>query len=120
MIVKPVRILQGELKMRESITIMCMLMVALSADSIEPLDLDLLRLDFTNCRCSVVCCRLGQEVLELFDATFPHRHPKRIEIVGALDWEQAAMTAAMKDIQEKNACPNGRIVFIDCAPTPGD
>lgn len=50
---------------------------------IRTTDLDLQRLDLSNCRCPVECCRLGEDVLASCHYASTN-WPKRIEIVGAL------------------------------------
>lgn len=51
--------------------------------------LDLLRLDLTNWRYPVGCCRMGHTLLGYLDGNgYNYRHPKRIEIVGMLEREQ--------------------------------
>jgi len=82
-------------------------------EAIEPMNLDLLRLDLTDCRCSAGCCRLGRQILETFDYNNSDCYPSRIEIVGAQEWEEASVIAAMEN---RNECLKGRIFLVDREP----
>lgn len=59
--------------------------------------LDLLRLDLTNCRCPVGCCRLGPTLLGFLDNDNEegYQYPKRIVIVGILEREENACRDAL-------------------------
>lgn len=88
-----------------------------SVDAILSMSLDTLRLDLTNCRCPAGCCRLWLEALDLFEFNDPNCYPNCIEIIGAEDWEQALMVAAIED---KHHSPKGRIFFIHREPVLWD
>lgn len=80
-------------------------------DAFIVLDLDLLRLDLSNCRCLSGCCRLGQGLLENldFDQTYAE-YPQRIEIIGALKEEENLWRAA---VRRGSHVPLERVFFID-------
>lgn len=75
-------------------------------------NLDLLRLDLTNCRCLVGCCRMGPDLLESLDIHHDedYEYPKRIEIVGILEREQQACTDALAQYGQ---IPLDRVFFVD-------
>lgn len=79
-------------------------------DAFLALDLDLLRLDLSNCRCPIGCCRLWKELLEnlAFDDT-AERYPKRIEIVGAMKEEEDLWRATIRGCSE---IPLERVFFV--------
>ena len=79
------------------------------------LDLDLLRLDISEARCPLGCCRLAEGAVKLLDGfgdSFS-RFPKRIEILGALDHEKEKLRT---QIENHNPSLKDRCFFVD---TPG-
>ena len=76
-------------------------------------NLDLLRLDLTNCRCPVGCCRMGPFLLEILDANPQHEdcgYPKRVEILGILEREQHACRDVLA---QRSGIPLDRVFFVD-------
>lgn len=69
--------------------------LAEAIESVSP-PLDLLRLDLTNCRCPWACCRLGEDVVQLFGG-FETGKPRRIEIVGAEEHEKEKIVCPVAD-----------------------
>lgn len=65
-------------------------------ESFRVLDLDLLRLDLSDCRCQSGCRRLGKDLLEnlAFDDTAASC-PRRLESIGALEEEEDLWRAAV-------------------------
>ena len=74
------------------------------------LDLDLLRLDLSNCRCLSGCCRLGKAVLEnlRFDDTAAG-YPRWIELIGALEGVEDRWRAAVRRGRD---VPFERVFFV--------
>lgn len=68
-----------------------------SVDVILSLSLDALGLYPTDSRCPAGCCRLWLEAPGLFEFDNPTDYPSRIGIIGAEDWEQNSMAAAIED-----------------------
>ncbi|KAF6233906.1 hypothetical protein HO173_007736 [Letharia columbiana] len=101
---------KAELLHHESIgDLLCVWTDKIHAFSVH--DLDLLRLDLSNCRCLSGCCWLGQELLENldFDQTYAE-YPRRIEIIGALKEEEDLWRAA---VGRGSDVPLERVFFID-------
>ena len=73
-------------------------------------DIELLRVDITDCQYLSGCCRLGVEVMELLDFDGYKTYPKRIEIVGALARECDEFRAAIED---RNHLSKDCISFVD-------
>lgn len=82
------------------------------AEVFDKMKLDLLRLDVSNARCTLGCCRYLDEALGVLGDFRLGRgpYPKRIEILGVLDHEKESLKAYIKDrrIMRKN-----RYVFVD-------
>lgn len=84
--------------------------------------LDLLRMDFSNCRCPIGCCQLGLEMLQGLDELHEpeHWHPKRIEIVGMLEREKRIcrdMLAASEG-RPSGGMTLDRVYFVNSPPSP--
>ena len=77
-------------------------------------NLDLLRLDLSNCRCLAGCCRLSPSLLGTLDDwrnedDDEREYLKRIEVVGILERERDACRDALND----TAIPLDRVFFVD-------
>ena len=73
-------------------------------------DLDLLRLDLTNCRCPAGCCRMGPHLLGYLEFRPDYSLPKRIEIVGIIETEKKFCKELLT---EGGDIPLDHIFFVD-------
>ena len=64
---------------------------------LRPPTLDLLRVDLTNCRCPVGCCRLGKVfAFHMLFLTSDAMQPKRFELCGLSDEDRYALRVQLK------------------------
>lgn len=73
-------------------------------------DLNLLRLELTNCRCPAGCCRMGLTLLEYSDDTPYYLYPTRIELVGILERDKCP---CKEMLTRHGGMPLDHIFFVD-------